>query len=248
MPELQTVVDGLACSVANRRERSRVQMAIASSLLTLISKEALPFEKPTNFALEPYRQVAAAEMEFADLEERTKDDLLDIIERYKVIQRMEAQYSDLLNQVQAAKAALAQAELTWATVSSELGPRRQKAEDELSKAKVTRTDLISRARDLTIQLIEAKQRFGRFRLNRLRHAWETYSDALSRYGKSEANLYDALARAFAELRKRVPGSPDGNDGTVGDAKDTAEVLAAPVDVGPVKAAAFRNPFDGTVSD
>jgi hypothetical protein len=244
MPELQTMVDGLSCSVANRRERSRVQMSISSSLLALVSKEALPFEKPTNFALEPYRQIATAELEFADLEERVKDDLLDIIERYKVIQRTESQYSELLNQVQTAKAALAQAELTWATVSSELGPRRQKAEDDLTKAKVTRSSLILKARDLTIQLIEAKQRFYRFRLNRLRHAWITYSEALSKYGKGEGDLYGTLARSFGELRKRVkvPSSSDNSEGSP-KTEGTSETLTTPADIVPVKTVVFRNPFD-----
>jgi hypothetical protein len=183
-------------------------------------------------------------MELADLEERVKDDLLDIIERCKVIQRTESQYGDLLNQVQAAKAALAQAELTWATVNSELGPRRQRAEQDLAKARVTRTVLISKARDLTVELIEAKQRFYRFRLNRLRHAWITYSEAVSKYGKCEADLYGTLARSFGELRKRLSGSSatDGGDPSAETGEAVGRAASAAY-VGPVKAVAFRNPFE-----
>jgi hypothetical protein len=243
IPELQTMVDGLASSAANRRGRARVQMSIVHSILRLISKEATPFEKPTNFALDPYRQIASAEMEFADLEERAKDDLLDIIERHKVIQRTEAQYSDLLNQVQSAKAALVQAELTWATVNSELGPRCQKAEQDLSKAKVIRTALIVKARDLTVQLIEAKQRFYRFRLNRLRHAWITYTDALSKYEKSEAELYGILAKSFGDLMKKLNGSNVSDDTKMGELKDVADGSMSITDISSMKAIAFRNPFD-----
>jgi hypothetical protein len=199
------------------------------------------------FALDPYCQTASAEMAFADLEERAKDDLLDIIERYKVIQRIEAQYSDLLNQVQSAKATLVQAEMTWATVNSDLGPRRQKAEQDLAKARIIRTDLITKARDLTVELIEAKRRFYRFRLNRLRHAWITYSEALSKYGKTEAELYGTLARSFADLRKRLNGSSvtDGGDANVklGEFTDAVDGIAAMADSAPLKAGAFRNPFD-----
>jgi hypothetical protein len=203
LPELQMMVEGLSSSVSSRRERARVQQSIAAGFVKLISKEAVGFEKPTTYALEPYRQIAATELEFANFEERVKDDLQDIIERYKVIQRTDAHYGDVLSQVQAAKAALTQAELIWATVKSELGPRRQKAELDLERAKTAKTDLVLKARDLTIQLIEAKERFRRFRLNRLRHAWVTYADALSRYGRSEGELYGSFAKGVAEMRGRM---------------------------------------------
>jgi multidrug efflux pump subunit AcrA (membrane-fusion protein) len=244
MRELQTMVDGLSSSVSSRRERARVQQSITASLVKLVVKEAVEFEKPTTYALDPYRQIAATELDFANLEERVKDDLQDIIERYKVIQRIDAQYGELLSQVQAAKAALTQAELTLSTVNSELGPRRQKAEQELARAKTAKADLIVKARDLTVQLIEAKERFNKFRLNRLRHAWVTYADALSQYGKQGAELYGVLAKGFAEMRGRLiepPTSPGDGNGHEREATDArASPGAAPL---PVRAP-IQNPFEG----
>jgi hypothetical protein len=250
MPELKTIVDGLSFSVSSRRSRARVQMSIISSIVKLVSKEALPFEKPTSYAFDPYRQIASAELEFADSEERAKDDLQDIIERHKVIQRIESQYGQVLNQVQAAKTAVAQAELTYSTVNSELGPHRQKAEQDLAKAQVDKREIILRARDLTDRLIEAKERFAKFRLNRLRHAWITYSEALSKYGRVESNLYGALSRSVADLRKRLNGevvhmeSAEGS-AKLGEAKDAAEIGSDDGYDGDLalKAVAFWNPFD-----
>jgi hypothetical protein len=237
LPELQSVVDGFSTYVSSRRHRAEVQLSVISSVLKLLHKEAPRFESPISFALEPYRQISTAETQFALVEERLRDDLLDIVERAKIVQRVQDEYTQSLEQLQTAKTALTQAHMLLMTLKDESGVRRQKAEQDFALATSDKRDKVLKAQSVTRQLLNLKKKFATFRLNRLRHGWAVYSEALTQCGRIEAEAYGAMAASLVDIRRRI-GDLAGPVG--GDAAEVVDVVAQP---GTAKVADFPNPFE-----
>lgn len=198
LPELQDSINSLCKCISARRSRSSTQLSLIDEMLKLIHKEAPRFEKPVSYALDPYRTIALNEQEFALAEERFKDDLLDIVERYRVIQRHQNEYSEILQTLHDTNMAINHAKIGAATEQTQI-----QADEAIASAKAFRIQLICSAKQKTKDLIEEKQKFARFKVNRLTHAWQQYSSALQIYGTKGAAEYERMATAFTDIRKQI---------------------------------------------
>jgi hypothetical protein len=195
LPELQAVVDGLSSSISARRQRSALQVSMAQAVVALIRSEAPQFEKAVSYALQPFNDLATNELNFALCEERLKDDLTDVVERFKVVSKRQAELNQALGDLQAIKSTLVQLQAQAASSDS------QKHCVDLLKAKFQKTELVEKCKDLTRGLIDMKKKFLTFRLNRVRHGWQTYAGGLSDYGKKQEQLFHAVLSAFVDIRR-----------------------------------------------
>lgn len=195
LPELNDSIVSLNKCIIARRARSATQLALIDEMLQMIQKEAPRFEKPVSYALDPYRTIALIEQEFALAEERFKDDLLDIVERYKVVQQHQSEYQELLRALADANTAINHAKLTITTDQTQA--------DAVESASSLKKELLLKAKQKTQELIEEKQKFSKFKMNRLAHAWQYYSSALENYGSKGAEYYESMTRAFTGVRKQI---------------------------------------------
>ncbi|OHT00736.1 hypothetical protein TRFO_32461 [Tritrichomonas foetus] len=204
-PELQQVVDGMNSVCESRAVRAKAQQSLVDDTIQLIKSETPRFEKTIAFSLDAFGKIAEVEKELSESEKRCKDDFNDIIERYKVIRRIEIQQSEAVAAVEAAKTKLKEAIILYENESTNrsFGTRLKNAEDAVQKAKVARNNAINQAKILTIQLIEEKKKFSHFKLNRFRHGCKTYASAVVEAAKKEAELYKQVANNFSEARKQI---------------------------------------------
>jgi prophage DNA circulation protein len=195
LPELQAVVDGLSSAISARRQRSALQISMAQVVIALIRSEAPQLERAVSYALQPFSEMATNELNFALCEERLKDDLTDVIERYKVVSKKQAELNQAVADLQNAKSTLVQLQAQATSSDS------QKHNVDLLKVKFQKSELVEKCKNLTRGLIDMKKKFLAFRLNRVRHGWQTYAGGLSDYGKKQEQLFHAVVSAFVDIRR-----------------------------------------------
>ncbi|KAK8889387.1 hypothetical protein M9Y10_034133 [Tritrichomonas musculus] len=204
-PELQKIVDGLDKVCQSRKQRIHAQEDLVKNTNLLVKSEVPQFEKTVTFSLEPFLEIAKIETDLLQNEIRCREDFNDVIERYKAIQRLQRQQEEAIAAVDKALAKLKDANIFYQTElnNNKLGSRLKQAEDAVSKAKKARSTAINTAKKLTIQLIEEKKKFNKFKLNRIRHGCQTYSSSVADAAQKEAELYQQIANNFAEARKQI---------------------------------------------
>ena len=204
-PELQNVVDGMTIIYQSREKRSKAQSNLVKDTNDLIKSEVPRFEKSLKYSLEPFNEIAQIEYELSQSEKRCRDDLNDIIERYKVIREHEIQQKEAVTAVENAKNRLKNAKIAYHNElnNNKISTKLKLAEEEVNKAKKERVNAIEYAKELTINLIEEKKKFAKFKLNRLRHGYKTYANAIVDCTKKEIDIYKQLANNFSEARSQI---------------------------------------------
>lgn len=204
-PELQQVVDGLTKVCDSRKQRVKAQENLVKYTNIMVKSEVPQFEKTITFSLDPFLEIAKVEADLCESETRCRDDFNDVIERYRVIQKLQNQQESAIAEVDMASSKLKDAKIFYQNESnnSKFGFRVKQAEDAVNKAKKAKAAAIDNAKKLTIKLIEEKKKFLHFKLNRIRHGCQIYATSIVDAAQKEADLYQQVANNFADARKQI---------------------------------------------
>ena len=256
LQKLDDIVHGLEQSLENRKKQTEASLNMSINLIKFVRKEIPPFEKGISFALAPMNKIAKIEEQEYNAEERLKDDLKDLLERRKVIKKLEIEYDSAIQSFEQAKVNFNQAkmDLQYEYDQKTTGKILQDAEERYRICKQDRISSLSAAKEATQTLIEQKKKFERFMVNRVKHGFLLYSTEIERCSKEQFQLYTQMSEAFSELRKKIPDLASGNLGSLNPnpsqiIKEENEVKEPEIESTeskePQKDAfgSFRNPFD-----
>ncbi|KAH0792872.1 hypothetical protein GPJ56_003136 [Histomonas meleagridis] len=200
LPELQTIVNSFDAIAESRSGKAKVLRKVTNSAISLIQSETPQFEQMLTYSLGQFNEIASSEDTLSLSEMRFKDDMLDIVERYRVITKLEKAYTDSIAEIERTKNLVQEIETS---IQLESGSQKQKLLESLQNAKLSRNNAISNAKKVTKKLIQAKRKFSKFKVNRLRHGWRTYSEALRVCAEQQEDLYQSIISSLADIRSRI---------------------------------------------
>lgn len=204
-PELQNLVNNLKSVCNSRNARIQAQDNFIKCTNSFVQSEVPKFEKSMMFALEPFTEIGILENSLLESETRCCDDFNDVIERAKVIKRLEKEQKEAVSLVEASKKRFNEAKLHFENQKSRntIGQNLKLAEDNFNNARNAKIEAINKAKLLTLKLIEEKKKFSHFRLNRVRHACKTYSTAVVEIARKESELYKQLVQNISDTRRQI---------------------------------------------
>ena len=256
LPKLEEVVSGLEESLESRKKQNKNGLSMSIDLLKLVRKEVPPFEKGISIAIAPMNKICQTEMREYIAEERLKDDLKDLVERRKVIRKLEIEYDSSLQSFEQAKTNYneAKSNLQYLYDQRTTGKILQDAEETYNKCKEDRINSLNSAKEAAQKLIQEKQKFEVFMVNRVKHGFDLYSTEIEKSSLEQSELYAQIAQSFSELRPQIDELASGNIGSINPSIDTEiqnesntdtdeNVEKKPIKPKPDTFTTVRNPFD-----
>ena len=255
LPKLDEIVNGLEESLESRKKQNKAGLAMSIDLLKLVRKEVPPFEKGISFAIAPMNKIGQIEMREYLAEERLKDDLKDLVERRKVIRKLEIDYDSALQSFEQAKTNYneAKSNLQYLYDQRTTGKILQDAEDKYNACKEDRIKSLTAAKETAQKLLDQKQKFEIFTINRIKHGFNLYSTEIEKSSLEQAELYSQIAQSFSELRGQIDDLASGNVGSInpsididineGNSNKSDNTPAKPIKPKVDTFSAVRNPFD-----
>jgi hypothetical protein len=198
------------------------------ALVTAEAPDSLPVMQPTIQLLE---KLSAVHADIAAAKLRVSNDIRDIVERYRVVERISDQRRSAGKALESSKAKLNEYEDEVAAESKRKDYNMKRAELNLAKLRAAKKAALIRARDLTVRLIGEQKKFANFVFRRTREAYARFGATLSRDCPLELailmKLIDALQKARSGEVLHVPDIevPAVVPLTLADADDGAEFVA-----------------------
>jgi hypothetical protein len=133
---------------------------------------------------------------------RNAEDFRDVFERFEVVYQASTQYTERKAAFREAAAAL---DATGKKIKAEEGkptwPRVQsKLVHQEAKEKMNREVALGRYKDILQRFIDAKIRYNRFKVSRMRHGWVLYAQALRTASKAEVDVFGRVRVLLEEMR------------------------------------------------
>jgi hypothetical protein len=187
----------------NRRKYAAGWRSFGSALSAMVVSQNPSASKETDVLTRLFTSIAEAETQLADSELRAAEDLQDVIERYDVIFRCNEVYSDTMSVY-----SLACLELNAAIADDREGSEKPnysgakyKLKAAIEKAKLEKRLAIAPFRAAVARMIEMRERYAKFRVRRMDHAWQTFARATSVWADAEKRFFRQLRDTLAEWRK-----------------------------------------------
>jgi hypothetical protein len=134
--------------------------------------------------------------------ERVSEDLRDIAERHRVIERVTSERAAAAKSLDSAKQKIIDLEEQIALARARKDFNEARFESQMAKLQAAKKAALLRARDVTVALIGQRQKFTRFAFRRLR-------EAFTRLGESLGQTTDAELRIAAKLLEGLRQARDG---------------------------------------
>jgi hypothetical protein len=222
--DLTVVYDSLVSAYRNRRDCAQAWIDFGKKAQAMVSLQ-IP-ELSTRFAeLETlFEEYAKIHEELADKEERSSEDFRDCIERFQVVFRVREEYDMRKEQYMEStmKLEAAHKRIEAESVKPGYEKRQAKLEVTLQEAKQDKVDWLRRYKRKTIQIINVKNEYNKFKVRRIRHGWLLYSDAMKEAAQQEMDVLIRIRRLLESL-----------DIAVGPVKEVLEQRPALCDSQPV---------------
>ena len=216
LPKLDEIVESLGQSVESRKQQKESELSMSIDLIKFVRKEAPPFEKSISFAIAPMHKISKIEEQELLSEKRLKEDLNDILERRKVVLRIENEYKNALEQLEQSKIEYqdAKMQLQYEYDQGTKGKQLELVENYYAEAKSNRIKCFEAAKEATRKLIDAKNKFSKFLVNRTKHGFEQYGKEIGSCASEKAELYSQMSQSFSELRRNIDDLSSGNAGSL----------------------------------
>jgi hypothetical protein len=186
---------------AERTSKYGAQIAkLSRSIQTLVTVEApdsMPVITPTLELLEKW---AAVNADVAASKLRISNDVRDLVERYRVVERVTDQRKSAATALESAKAKLSESEDEVAAESKRKDYNLKKAEANLAKLRIVKKEALIRARDLTVLLIQERKKFSSFVFRRTRDAYTRLGATFTRDSPLELAILMRLIEALQKAR------------------------------------------------
>lgn len=190
----------MACGQSH--EKVVVDLYVFSrALRNLVSQEAVSCSDKTNemFALlDRIREISTV---VCAGEVRCAEDLGDIIERFRVVTRVSIAQYQAMTDVDRANQELTKVEtLRFAAMQTPKWEQEKPLHDmAVAHAVTQRERVLLIARERTVELITAQKKYRMFKLNRQKHAWEQFANALRMMGTDGANILTEIATSLRQI-------------------------------------------------
>ena len=196
---LHKSIDLMAVHRIDYAERLNIFVNTLSSMVNKICPE---YEVQMQAVRDVYSRISACNLKLARAEHRCSEDLRDISERFLVIERINNEYIQLKESYQTASNNLI------AALADELAEKEQpnydkiraKIEASIVKAKADKNTANEFLKRKINELIEAKDKYNKFKARRLKSAWQTLAEGLDAFAQSENTLYEELKEKLEKLK------------------------------------------------
>jgi hypothetical protein len=169
----------------------------AQSLITAEAPDSLPVITPSLQLLE---KLAAVNADVATAKLRISNDIRDLAERFRVIDRVMEHRKSARRALESATAKLSEYEDEVAIESKRKDYNLKRAEGQLAKLRAAKKEALIRARDLTVLLIEERRKFSRFVFRRTQQAYVRLGTTLTRDSSLELAILIKTIEALQKAR------------------------------------------------
>ena len=171
-----------------RRFAERLNQLITS----VVPSEADKFKTLAGF----YIEAASVNEELAASENRTSEDIRDLLERFAVVTRTNDAYQKQTDVMQDKSHALIDAMAT--EIAEQKKPTyekvRYKIEEKVGSAKAAKNASVMELKESIRHLISEKEKYNKFKVRRLEHAWTTYADDHARLYAKEQEVMENIVQ------------------------------------------------------
>ena len=161
----------------------------------IVKNEAPEFEQKFAEIMEHFKNAVDREMELVEAERRTAEDINDVAVRFDVVYRVSDETVEKTAAVKKCSQNIKQLRDKLQDDLSKGGGKQHSIQAEIQAAIEAKKKAVEEA-DLKLQeFIKVKESYNTFKVNRLRHAYVSYGEALSRCLRECSNQYTQLAAA-----------------------------------------------------
>lgn len=179
---------------------------LSQSIWTLITTEAEDGSSQFSPICQLLDEISQCNMSIGLAIRRSIEDLNDILERDKVLQRKIKEHSQIIHNYEKVKQNLAQSKANLQLIENDpkFLSKKLSLEKEISKLQSELKIKTEEARDATMNLIEEKKKISAFNIRRIRFAFQ-------RIGTSLKSNYDISVTLFNRFKEGIEEIQKGND-------------------------------------
>ena len=186
----------------NRKFLSEKLSTFLHFLETMVLEETLHYGNVMHDITNVLTAIININSKIANLEIRCSEDLKDVVERFRVVERVSSEQFQAMKTVDEYTNKLIEAESKKNI--AKLQPRYEEIESKLlaniSNIRFARKVSLENAKIKTLELIEVQKKYNAFKLKRQIQAWSNFAKSMkSEYDKLSL-LFEQLAHTAASLR------------------------------------------------
>ena len=145
---------------------------------------------------ELYIEAASVSEELAASENRTSEDVRDLVERFSVVTRCNNEYQKQDDTYDDKSNAMIDAMAT--EIAEQKKPTyekvRFKVEEKVASAKTAKKLALMSLKEKLAKVIEEKEKYNKFKVRRLQHAWTTFANDHARLYAKEQNVMERIVQ------------------------------------------------------
>lgn len=207
--DLGNVIDASVNQVRLRREETQEFAQFFDNLKALVHNEAPGFDAQLRSIGDIFAETLAAEATVTNAEERLAEDLNDISARFNVIYRLTEEGATAQRRVHACTETIERLRRSLAEDQSRGGQRQFKLQGDLDAAVRAKHDAVLAAINKLQELINAKRRYNRMKLRRLRHGYGNLGEVSEREYDTQTEKARQLAVELAKARDTMDQALEG---------------------------------------
>ena len=200
--QMWNVSQGLMSSGEARERYSQSWSQFADKLSTLVETQTAEYSSAFSDISEHIKKISEIHRIFSAKEKRSADDFRDIIERYYVVNRANAEYQAAKASYTRSGEALINAKTKQITESAKPTYERNKfkIEANIAKAKDDKQKALNDLKEAVKNLIEVRKRYDVFKVRRMVSCWKNYGQALKEASLAEKEEFQQLRNLLSDLK------------------------------------------------
>jgi hypothetical protein len=213
--DLISTFDALMCASNHRKEIAKAWRELGRTMdfkIFAMAMTQIPgFQKQLEAIRDSIMELGEVQEELAAKQERTGEDIRDVIERYYVVFRINEECLKARHAYEDATAGLEEAQRKYAGAS---GANQARYEAYLIAAKSKKAAALNEVREKMRLLVQGKDAYNRFKLRRFNNGWQLYGEGLRTASEKEIVIF-----------RRIRGYLDQISSLGGDNGQVMEELA-----------------------
>jgi hypothetical protein len=154
-----------------------------------------------------FTELSILHRQLASEQSRRAEDLRDIAERMKVVQRVNREYLDVLGRYNRSHSVLSQA-VSYQSITTRDNPLRGRYDSVIEKEAPNKASLQQQLKSKIIEFLDVKEKFASYKKRKIREGLQGYFSALKRCLESEAKIAEKMRPLLEMLIAGPPDVPD----------------------------------------
>ena len=191
--DISAVVDHSRQRVKFHRAAVASEDKFIEQLADIIAKEAPEFKEKFNEIRQSFTKVTDLEKAIVSAEERSAEDINDLQARYEVIFRISEEHNLAKRKLNDTRQKIEKLRRDLDMDEMKGGTRKYRIEGDINRAIDAKKQAIDAAEEKVLELIDAKEKYSTFKINRLQHAFQ-------HLGKEVSDKMNELSNAAHDLQ------------------------------------------------